>query len=200
MLKNRTPLYIALTDYVDGTTDLFNTKEYAEFIITMLAISSAIPVLYRRKMMFNGRRYLDGMVAFSVRRTLASPLIKKLNPTDILLITNFEEGMIMDTKTKSVERFAQYFSHHFERLLLGRIQLQGDLSYLASLSGPRIGVITGADTHGSVGQLTTNYKKLWELGDITLQKTLSGFGRDDLYQPLNTPAKRIKWGFRKWGT
>lgn len=188
VLANRTALYVALTDYIDGSTDLYNTREYPAHIVDMLAVSSAIPVLYRRALMFNGRRYLDGTIAFSVRRTLANPLIASLDPTDILLITNFEEGLIKDTKTKTVERVAKYFSHHFERLLLRRIQLQDDLAYLASLSHPRIGVITGAPTQKSVGQLTTDKQKLWELGDVTLRHVLKSFGREELYKPLNAPA------------
>ncbi len=191
VVAHRTPLFISFTDYIDGTEQLFSVKDHPDSVVEMLKISSAIPFLYKRKMCFDGRQYLDGSVAFSVRRTLESPLLQKVQPTDVLLITNTEQRKIHNPETEFVEHVAHYFSHHFERLLLRRIQLADDLAYLSSLTHINIGVIPGPETDAHVGNLTSDPKKLWTLGNETLKSTLEAFGRPDLLRELTQPMQTV---------
>ena len=185
---HRTKLYIALTDYIDGSTQLYPVKDYPDRVVDMLTISSAIPSLYRRTLCFDDRRYLDGTIAFSVRRIMESELIKDFSPTDVLLITNTEEQWVSSPKTYFIERLAHLFSHHFERLLLRRIQLIDDFDYLGSQPDINVGVIDAPPIPVQVGNLTTDEKKVYTLGNETLKYALESFGKSALYKPLREPA------------
>ena len=189
VLSHRTKFMIALTDYIDGSTNLFDVKDYPDGVVRMVQISCAIPFLYRRPLRFDGRRYVDGSVAFSVRRTLESSFITSFAPTDVVVITNTEETDVPTGGGDAIEWLAAVFSHHFERLLLRRIQLADDLEYLAARAGHgvNIGVIGSPPIESSVGNLTTDPMRLWHLGDATLQYVLRSFGKPELYKPLILP-------------
>ena len=187
VVSHRTDFHVALTDYIDGSTQLYPVKAYPDMVVDMLKISSAIPSLYRQTLCFDNRRYLDGTISFSVKRILESELIRNFAPTDILLVTNTEERWVSSPQTFLVERLAYLFSHHFERLLLRRIQLIDDFDYLTSRTDINVGIIDAPPIRSQVSNLTTNKDSLYTLGNETLKYTLSCFGKDELYRALYEP-------------
>lgn len=79
-------LYMAATDYQTGEVCFFNNREHD--IREALRASCAMPYLYRKKVVINGRRYIDGGVVADIPLEYALTL----GCTDIVVVSTRPQG------------------------------------------------------------------------------------------------------------
>ncbi len=89
-IKNSNKLFlIAVMDYQTGKTVYFNNREHD--IFEVLRASCAMPYMYRKKVLFNGRRYLDGGMVACI-------------PLDKIIEEGCKEIFVIRTREKSYRK------------------------------------------------------------------------------------------------
>lgn len=84
LLQNRTQFHVGITEYDTGVGVLKKADKTTD-LVELIRASTAVPVLYDEKVLISGKRYVDGCVGISFP---TQEIIKKLNPTDVMVLTN----------------------------------------------------------------------------------------------------------------
>lgn len=168
LLTNGTPLYISMTDSQTGNPYIIQAPADMPKLLEAFRATAALPVVYRRQVIVDGRKCIDGSVSNSI------PLLKaiELGCTHILVVLTRPMGPVWSPRrrlTNWLEHLAYvgYPAPIRHALLSQRARLGESLELIESgtiltPSGSAVQVEYVAPTNPAmmIGQITTNSDKL----------------------------------------
>lgn len=177
-----TDLFFSLTDVSTGDNVLLNVKECGETVAKMLKASSALPILYNRTVLLEGRKFVDG----GVTCTLPIQQAVARGCTDVLILLTKTRGYELPPPN-FFDRALLYamMGHRFPRLMdayekmaantnQARRIAVGDLS----LDGVNVATICPNEAELIVGRTTIERGRLIEGARLLASKTFRLFGED----------------------
>lgn len=175
--NSRSNFYMAVTNAETGKGELLNVKEYPD-IVEVLHASSAVPILYWKKAMINGKQYYDGNISCTIPVDFA--LQQECN--NVLIILNDPIGKLSLTANPSPfsDIVFKLFKFHPNSQLLHVIhniknnyfeKLQ--IALEAKNNGINIGIIAPEKIH--ITSLSINKKRLKETADEATKQTMALF-------------------------
>lgn len=182
ILQHRSKFFVGATCWETGEGHLLDVKSANHpDPISEIKASLAVVELYRKPVVVNGRKFVDGSYAlpFPVKK-----IAEVFDPTDVFIITNcsVEHARNSHSLTRRVltKLLTTGLSPSVRSLATGRQNfwtenleyLKGHTSSVAVLWGP-----------SSIGSLTRNHQRLRQAAEEGVRKTLTVFGQPEL--PFN---------------
>lgn len=156
LIRSSPNFHIGVTDVETGKGKFFNVKYVVEDIFTVITASMEYPFLYSRFVEIYGREYLDGSLGFPFP---SREVIKKFNPTHILVITNCPKS---DSGMRIVEGLMKRYNSWklptviAETCLTRNERFEDGLIHLNESEIPSLVLWS----YNKIGPLTTNSERL----------------------------------------
>ncbi len=177
--KARAEVYYGVTDKENGTSEMINAKTAVPSMFDAIEASMTLPLLYKNLKEVNGKQYIDGIFApISIK-----DLIKKFDPTDILVLPNVPFDHLESFELNMTEEFIinlLKFVPHFgslnvvEKFIRAKEEFRKLLEEIQEQNNVRIGVMWPPDS--GLESITIDPKQI-EMSIIkSFRKTIEEFG------------------------
>ncbi len=197
ILDSKTKFYVGVTGAEDGKSELIDVKTAKPGMMDALTASMAVPLVYRKAIEVNGKKYVDG--AFDPMPI--EKIIEKFNPTDILVLPNtpfdrmdaFEltpgEYLFAELSSKMGSVGSAGSLDNVEKFLLIKEEVRKSLEYIQKQKGVNVGILWPPDS--GLSNFTTDPDKVEEAVIESARNVIDIFGAE---QPenLNLFHKKLK--------
>lgn len=176
VLDSKADFFIVVTGKEDGKCELIDAKTAKPGMMDAIAASMAVPIAYKKAIEVNGKEYIDG--AFSP--VPLEEIIKKFNPTDILILPQVPFNRLDALKLSIGGRIISKFAHMFDSLgpveKFVRIseELRVALEYARGQSKVNIGVLWPPDSN--LNPLTTDPGQVEAAATESARGVIKAFG------------------------
>ncbi len=181
VLQHRSKFLVGVTDLATCTQELIDFKGCTDPILSLHA-SAAIPGLYNKTVFLEGRLCVDG----GINGLPAREIVRRHNPTDVLVIANTPEGQDGKSANPLESLLRPILMRHVpfglhEPLRNRHHTWNSELEYLRSRTHINLAVVWGTP---GVATLTRNAKRLRAAAEETARRVLAMFCRHDLEPDL----------------
>lgn len=177
-----TDLFFSLTDVLTGDNVLLNVKECGETVAKMLKASSALPILYNRTVLLEGREFVDG----GVTCTLPIQQAVARGCTDVLILLTKTRGYELPPPN-FFDRALLYamMGYRFPRLMDAYEKMAANTNQARRiavgdlvLDGVNVATICPNEAELIVQRTTIERSRLIEGARLLASKTFRLFGED----------------------
>lgn len=186
IINQRGEFWVGVTNPDDGVGYFLDAKKAVPDIIYALKASMAVPGLYDRKVRVNNKDWVDGTIGFPCP---IKEVIKKFNPTDILLITNCGKSDNIPIKLRIINRIYSLRLHKYPSVfrkatLSWYERFLDDIHHIQDIKNDvNIGIIWSEFGDG-IYALSTDKNKLKAAVIKSVRNTLIAFGKPKIHFEL----------------